>query len=199
MSGANLFTPTMTFIEISEELSSTSLDFFRYLSDCPVNLHLWCFSADALADSLHQFLWQLFAQDLHDRLNLLVSLVKLILNVLLRCSVPKTALLGWNLILKTFFRLLAIRQIDLLFKLLDFLMSSSGVRFQTAHVLELLLSASAALAENSLLLVGRGRSRIVAIRGGRCVWHGSLTRACEVFIVAFRNRWDRPKLSSLRW
>ena len=188
----------MTFIGISEDLTSTSLDFFRYLSDGPVNLHLWCFSADALADSLHQFLWQLFTQDLHDGLNLHVSLVKLILNVLLRCSVPESALLGWNLILETFFRLLAIRPFDLLFKLLDFDMRSSGVRFQTAHVFEFLLSTSAALAQDSLLLVGRGWGK-VAIRWGRCVRHGSLARASEIFIFVLWNHLDRPELSSLRW
>ena len=145
-----------------------------------INLHFGRLLADPGTNALHHIFWKLLAQDLHYRGNLLVPLVKLVLNILLGCSVPKTALLGGNLILQSFFGLLAVGGFDLVLELLDLGMGALGVGFEAAHVLELLRAASASLAQHSLLLglISGGSGSCVVRRAG----HGRLAHARKIVI-----------------
>lgn len=117
-----------------------------------INLHFGRLLADPGANALHHIFWKLLAQDLHYRGNLLVPLVKLVLNILLGCSVPETTLLSGNLILQSLFCLLAVGSFDLVLELLDLGMSALGVGFKAVHVLELLRASTASLAQDGLLL-----------------------------------------------
>ena len=60
--------------------------------------------------------------------------------------------MGGNLILQSFFSLLAVRGFNLVLELLDLGMRALGVGFEAAHVLELLRASAASLAQHSLLL-----------------------------------------------
>lgn len=160
-----------------------------------INLHFGRLLADPGTNALHHIFWKLLAQDLHYRGNLLVPLVKLVLNILLGCSVPKTALLGGNLILQSLFGLLAVGGFDLVLELLDLGMSALGVGFEAAHVLELLRASTASLAQDSLLLGLISGGTGAGVVGG--AGHGGLAHARKVVILTRVTCHDCAELARL--